>query len=53
MNLLSIVLKIGHALKGKQFTIVTKSQESLGLASENIKTIISPHDGGYILIRWS
>lgn len=53
MTLLEKSMFIWHLLKHKRYTIVTKAQTSLGLEGEGIKNIISPHDGGYILIKWS
>ena len=53
MNLSDLTRKLLILLWGKNVSIITKAQTNLGLEGDNVKNIISPNDGGYILIKWS
>lgn len=49
---LTLSALIDNLLENKDITVVSKGQKPL-IEATNIKNIISPHEGGYILIKWS
>lgn len=54
MKIKEIAWALWHIICDREHcSIVTKASTNLGLEGDNVKNIISPHEGGYILIRWS